>query len=225
MVTALVLLEVNVTPELLKFEPFDSVAVEVNVSVPPGVMVPLLESLMLHDVIWYPTVIVVLFVIAALEVAVAVMVVVAPEVHDDDDEHAVASPLELMVAMAVVLELQVALTLDAVVPSLFTPVAVNCWVAPKLTNGSDGLMVMDDSVSGTKNPHELSASETSNTATPNGTRCHNFRLRAVFPAKARIAAARRRPSPKREQVRRNESKNRMLVIMGGILSERRDGEA
>jgi hypothetical protein len=91
------------------------------------------------------TVMVVVPVIEELLVSVAVMVdVPAPA--------AVASPLlALMVATVVLEDDQVADTLLAVVPSLFTPVAVNCWVVPTTTLGLAGLMLIEVRVGLTKN--------------------------------------------------------------------------
>jgi hypothetical protein len=60
---------------------------------------------------------------------------------------AVARPLLLTVAIDVFDELQVTwVVISWVVPSENVPVAVNCWVAPTVWLGLDGVTAMDDRV-------------------------------------------------------------------------------
>jgi hypothetical protein len=84
-----------------------------------------------------------------VEVAVIVLVPCAT---------AVASPVPVIVATDVVPDDHVTDTFVAVLPSLFTPLAVNCCVWPTVSVGLAGLTVIELSVGLTKNlPHELNA--------------------------------------------------------------------
>lgn len=69
------------------------------------------------------------------------VIVVEPEAT------AVASPLALIVATVVVPDVQVAVELRFFVePSLYVPVAVNCWVAPTAMLAEFGVTAMEVSV-------------------------------------------------------------------------------
>src|SRR6185437_11014607 len=80
-----------------------------------------------------------------------------------------AKPELVMVAMAGAEELQVRLWSEAFVPSLLTPVAVNCSVEPMLTEEFCGATVMEVRVGLTKKPRqETPASATSTASANNG---------------------------------------------------------
>lgn len=94
--------------------------------------------------------------------SVAVMVAV-PEATP------LARPELVTVAMVVAEELQVRLCSEAFVPSLLTPVAVNCSVDPMLTEAFCGATVMEVNVGLTKKPRqETHASATSTASANNG---------------------------------------------------------
>jgi hypothetical protein len=60
---------------------------------------------------------------------------------------ALAKPAVLIVATPVAEELQVAVLLRfCVLPSLYVPVAVNCWVLPLAIDGFIGVTAIDTSV-------------------------------------------------------------------------------
>ncbi len=122
-------------------------------------MVPLVVSLIAIAVIAVEvTVIVVVPLMLGDLVEVAVMVV-------DPTAFAVANPLALIVAMSVLEDVQLAVTV-AVLPSSFTPVAVNCCVLPTTTLGLLGLTLIEVSTGLVKNPwHESKNSTTGITAT------------------------------------------------------------
>src|SRR5579864_399605 len=80
-----------------------------------------------------------------------------------------ARPPVEMVATVVSELLQTRLCKEPVVPSLFTPVAVNCWVAPTATEPVAGVTLMEDKVGLTKNPlQDTPASATRTTSASSG---------------------------------------------------------
>ncbi len=82
----------------------------------------------------------------------------------------VASPLGDMVATWGMELVKLTLFTNAIDPSLFMPVAVNCIVPPTGIDPFWGLIRMDVSVSGTKNPlHEINASSNNTEDTSSGT--------------------------------------------------------
>ncbi len=122
-------------------------------------MVPFVVSLIVIPVIAVElTVILVAPVMLGDLVEVAVMVV-------DPTACAVANPPVVMEAMSVLEEVQVTVTL-VVLPSSFTPEAVNCCVLPTTTLGLLGLTVIEVSTGLVKNPwHEGKNSTRGITAT------------------------------------------------------------
>src|SRR6185312_14893098 len=75
-----------------------------------------------------------------------------------------ARPPVEMVATVVSELLQTRLCSEPVVPSLFTPVAVNCWVAPTATEPVVGVTLMEDKVGLTKNPRQDTPPRATSTA-------------------------------------------------------------
>ncbi len=94
--------------------------------------------------------------VTAIDCSVAAVTVSRVEPLIDDDVAAmvevptpapVARPVVLIVAVAVVPELQLTVLVRfCVVPSLNVPVAVNCWVAPLVIDGFAGVTAIDCSV-------------------------------------------------------------------------------
>jgi len=180
--------------------------VAVSCVLPPAVIIGFVGEIVIDCRAAVVTVSVVLAVIAALEFAVAVMVVVPAAI-------AVASPPEVMVATLGVPVVQLTLTVDARLPSLFTPVAVNCWLEPTAIFGLAGMMLIDVSVGSTKNPHERSVKAIASTPTLSGKmRSHRFRLRARFGSDGHSTTALRRRLPQPDRNRRNEKQSRRPFI-------------
>jgi len=103
---------------------------------------------------------------------VAVMVVVPTAT-------AVAKPATLMVATAGVAESQLAVEVRfLVLPSLYVPVALNCWVVPAVMEGLDGVTAIETSVTagGVVPPDDELPPQPTNRLTPSSRNDSNNRF-------------------------------------------------
>src|SRR5690349_3973580 len=94
-----------------------------------------------------------------------------------------ARPELVMVAMVGAEELQVRLWSEALVPSLLTPVAVNCSVEPMLTEEFCGATVMEVRVGLTKKPRQEKPASATSTASANNGNTGGFDISQDSPPK------------------------------------------